>query len=76
MSKNWFLFASSGTKQDHGLPLPGQRVRMRLPEGARPSKVQLLLAGQTPRLVQAGGYLEVTVPSVLDHEVVAVGLPS
>jgi len=47
-------------------------VRLRLPEGARPRRVQLLVAGTAPRTEEAAGALIVTVPSVRDHEVVAV----
>jgi len=47
---------------------------VRLPDGRRPGKVQLLVAGTTPRTTESDGWLTVAVPSVLDHEVVAVDL--
>jgi hypothetical protein len=56
------------------LPLPAQRVRVKLPDGARPGKVQLLVANQTPRVEASPGYLDVTVPTIIDHEVVAIDL--
>jgi hypothetical protein len=56
------------------LPLAAQQVRVKLPAGTRPVKVQLLVGGQAPRVDESPGYLEVTVPSILDHEVVAIDL--
>jgi hypothetical protein len=40
----------------------------------RPKKVQLLVSGDTPRTQQANGMLTVTVPSIRDHEVIAIDL--
>lgn len=52
-----------------------QTVRIRLPEGARVASVRLLASGRVPqRVEQKGRALTVVVPSVLDHEVVAVDL--
>lgn len=56
------------------LPLGEQQVKLRLPDGRRPKGVKLLVAGVTPRAAESDGWLTVTVPSVLDHEVVAVDL--
>jgi len=56
------------------IPVGEQRVRVTLPPGRRAGKVQLLAAGREVRARAVGGGLEVTVPSVLDHEVVAVDL--
>ena len=56
------------------LPTGEQRVRVRLPEGVKPRKVQLLTAGAEPRTEIAGRWLSLTVPSVLVHEVVAIDL--
>jgi len=56
------------------LPLGEQRVRIKL-DGARPAGVHLLVSAQRPRVDEAGaGYVTVTVPAILDHEVVAVDL--
>jgi len=55
------------------IPVGEQRVRIKL-DGATPTNVHLLVAGQSPRVDQSGGYLTVTVPSILEHEVVAVDL--
>jgi hypothetical protein len=56
------------------LPVGGQKVRLRLPDGKRARAVRLLAAGKVVRAEQSGRDLTVTVPSVLDHEVVAVDL--
>lgn len=54
------------------IPVGEQKVRFRLPDGLRAKKVHLLAADKTPRVQRNGGELTVTVPSVLDHEVVAI----
>jgi hypothetical protein len=56
------------------VPIPAQQVKLRLPAGAKARKVQLLASGVIPRTQEANGWLTVTVPSILDHEVVAVDL--
>lgn len=60
------------------IPLGEQRVRLRLPDGKRARSVRLLAANKELPVRQsgesrgAGEFVNVTVPSVLDHEVVAV----
>jgi len=56
------------------IPAPAQSVRVRLPDGAIARRVRLLAAGTTPRVERQGPYLSLTVPSVLDHEVVTIDL--
>ena len=56
------------------LPVGAQEVAIRLPEGRKARGVKLLVAGGTVRSRESGGELRVTVPSVTDHEVVAVEL--
>lgn len=56
------------------IPVGEQRVTVRLPEGAEARQVRLLRAGQTPAVEHGDGTLKVIVPSVLDHEVVAIDL--
>src|SRR5205085_12579603 len=56
------------------LPVAAQEVKVRLPEGRRAGRVQLLVSGAVPAARESAGWLSVTVPSVLDHEVVAVDL--
>ena len=56
------------------IPSAGQKVQIRLPIGARAKKVRLLAAGKVPQAHQSGSELTVTVPSILDHEVVAIDL--
>ncbi|MCU1234523.1 MAG: hypothetical protein JWP63_2490, partial [Candidatus Solibacter sp.] len=52
------------------LPLPPQTVSLRV----KPKAVHLLVSGAAPRTTQANGVLTVTIPSILDHEVVAIDL--
>ena len=54
------------------VPVGPLTVKLRLPEGSRPRRVQLLVAETIARVEEAGGTLIVSVPSVRDHEVVAV----
>jgi hypothetical protein len=56
------------------IPIGSQHARIRLPAGARAKKVQLLTAGTSPHVDQAGALLTVTVPSVDVHEVIAIDL--
>jgi hypothetical protein len=56
------------------IPVGGQQVRLQLPDGARVNRVHLLAADRKPQFTQRGRELHVTVPSILDHEVVAVDL--
>jgi hypothetical protein len=56
------------------IPVGEQRVEVKLPAGAQPRKVQLLMAGGDLPVEQAGTRLRVTVPSIRDHEVVAIDL--
>ena len=56
------------------IPTPPQTVIIRPPDGRKPRKVQLLVSGQTPRVQEASGSISLTIPSILDHEVVAVDL--
>lgn len=56
------------------IPLGEQKVVVRLPEGVNPRQVRLLAADRRIRTDRTGRNLAVTVPSVLDHEVVAVDL--
>ena len=56
------------------IPVGPLRLRIRLPEGAEAKKVQLLTAGTVLRDRSSAGVLQVTVPSVEVHEVVAIDL--
>jgi Hypothetical glycosyl hydrolase 6/Beta-galactosidase trimerisation domain/TAT (twin-arginine translocation) pathway signal sequence len=49
-----------------------QRVVIKLPQGAMAHRVHLLVAGRDLPFEQLGTRLEVVVPSIRDHEVVAV----
>ena len=54
------------------MPVGPLTARIRLPEGARPTKVQLLTSGKTVPAGSRNGVLRVTVPSVDVHEVIAI----
>ena len=56
------------------IPVGEQKVTLRLPGGARVRGTRLLVAGRTPRIRAGAGIIEVTVPTIAEHEVVAVDL--
>jgi hypothetical protein len=56
------------------IPTPPQTVTVQLPTGVRARKVQLLVGGRTGRVQEANGMVSLTIPSILDHEVVAIDL--
>lgn len=53
-------------------PIGEQQVRVRLPEGRRAKQVHLLRHGQSVQAEISDDYVQVTVPGVLDNEVVAI----
>jgi hypothetical protein len=56
------------------LPTPPQKVRIRLAAGTKVKKVQLLVSGQVPHVEEANGSITLTIPSILDYEVIAIDL--
>ena len=54
------------------LPVGAQQVRIKLPGDVSVRRVHFLVATQTPESRQVSGWLELTVPSILDHEVIAI----
>jgi hypothetical protein len=56
------------------IPVSEQLVRLRLPDGVRPGQVHLLAANRKPHFDRVGNELNIVVPSVLDHEIVAIDL--
>jgi hypothetical protein len=54
------------------IPVGPQRVRLRLPNATRVRAVQLLVSKTTPRFQQDGEWVELTVPSIAEHEVIAL----
>jgi hypothetical protein len=58
------------------LPIGTQTVRVRLPAGMKAGKVRLLAVEKTPHVLHTGAEITITVPSILDHEVVAIDLTS
>ena len=55
------------------IPTPPQQVSVRLPQGRKARRVQLLV-GKTPAVHDANGTVTLTIPSILDHEVIAIDL--
>jgi hypothetical protein len=56
------------------LPTPPQNVSVRLPDGAKVKRVQLLASGQVPRVRQSNGSVSLTIQAIVDHEVIAIDL--
>ncbi|HYT60417.1 MAG TPA: beta-galactosidase trimerization domain-containing protein [Haliangiales bacterium] len=56
------------------IPIGPQKVRLRIPADARVRKVRLLAADKTPRFERDRSNLSLIVPSILDHEILAVDL--
>jgi hypothetical protein len=56
------------------IPIGSQKISVRLPDGAHAKGVQLLAANKSLPFEQEGPYLTATVPSILDHEIVAIDL--
>ena len=56
------------------LPVGAQRVSIEVPPGTRVRAVKLLVSGVPAAYTASGGRITLTVPSVLDREVVAVDL--
>ena len=56
------------------IPAPPQQVKLRLPAGKRAAKVQFLVGSATPRVQSGPGFIGLPVPSIVDHEVIAVDL--
>jgi hypothetical protein len=56
------------------IPSPPQEVTIRLPQGKKASRVKLLVSDRVPQLRYANGTVNLTIPSIRDHEVVAIDL--
>jgi hypothetical protein len=54
------------------LPSPPQEVNIRLPAGRSARAVKLLASGRIPQFRQTANQVRLTVPAILDHEVIAV----
>jgi hypothetical protein len=55
-------------------PVGEQKVRVRMPQGLQAKAVHLLVAGKNAVVVRDGQDVVITVPSILDHEVVAIDI--
>jgi hypothetical protein len=56
------------------IPSPPQEVTVRLPKGMKADRVKLLVGSVTPQVRRSNGAVSLTIPSILDHEVVAIDL--
>jgi hypothetical protein len=56
------------------IPLGPQQLTVRVPDGSRAKKVQLLTAGKSVDFKTTGQAVSLTVPSIDIHEVVAIDL--
>jgi hypothetical protein len=56
------------------VPVGAQKISIKLPSGTTPKAVKLLVSGVLPSTDVSGSQLSLTVPSILDHEVIAVDL--
>jgi len=56
------------------LPVPAQQISIKLPQGGRAKKVQLLVSSQAPQVLERDGAVTLTITSILDHEVVAIDI--
>jgi len=54
------------------IPIGAQELSIRLPDGETARRVRLLVGGQTLPFTRAGERVTVTVPTIVDHEVVAI----
>jgi hypothetical protein len=54
------------------IPSPPQRVRIRIPQDSRVASVRLLVRGERPRYRTSGSAIEIEVPPIELHEVVAI----
>lgn len=54
------------------IPISEQKIRIRLPDGLEPRRMHLLAAGKALKFERDGSYLTATVPSILDHEIIAI----
>ena len=56
------------------VPIGEQKVRIQVSPGAKVKKVRLLVSDRTARYQTGKGVISLAVPSILDHEVIAVDL--
>lgn len=56
------------------IPIGEQEVRVRIPEGVKVRKARLLVRDRTANYKSSRGVVSLRIPSILDHEVVALDL--
>jgi hypothetical protein len=55
-------------------PVGAQKVTIQLPSGSTVNNIKLLVSNSSPEYDYKNGILNLTVPEILDHEVIAVNL--
>jgi hypothetical protein len=55
-------------------PIGGQVVKLRLPDGIQPRQARLLVADKSVEMVRTSSVVILSVPSILDHELLALDL--
>jgi len=56
------------------IPIGEQKLQVKTPSNTRVNKIHLLVSGKSPNYETIGDIVSLTVPSILDHEVVALDL--
>ena len=56
------------------IPLNGQEVVLRIPPGKKVIGAKLLVAGISPEINRSGNTVTMSLPQILDHEVIALDL--
>jgi hypothetical protein len=55
-------------------PVGKQTLKLRLPSGVHAARARLLVANQAANVERVGDMVTLTVPSIIDHEVVAIDI--
>jgi len=54
------------------IPVGPLQVKVRLPPGLVPKRLQMLVSREKRRAVPAGGWVSLTLRSILDHEIIVL----
>jgi hypothetical protein len=66
------LTATGRMPIDELIPVGPLKVNIKLPQGVRGKTVKMLVSGARTSSAVASGAVEITIPSVLDHEVLVI----
>lgn len=56
------------------IPISEQKVSIKIPDGTKVEEVRLLMSSQQPAFKVQDGWVSLTVPQIIDHEIVALDL--